>query len=319
MAAAAVSLVASSSAGAGIISLQISGYIDSITDPDNLLLTDLGLTIGPGDAFTAGYTIDDTVEAGPPVGGFIYTLSSDAFSQFVHFTNVNSDYVWNTNTTYRITILDNYTHECLGTGDAWAISTKIGGSYLDSDGSSYLLILDIVLIDRDQDKHAGSALYFNDTLAGWEDRVIQIGKWYGDFDPRNTILLSSYSCAEPPVTVSVDIKPGSDPNGINLCNNGTVPVAVLGSGTLDVSNVNTETLRFAEAAVKVVGRKDPSTLCSPEDVNGDGIDDLVCQYLTTDIAGIDGQSSTATVNGELLDGTPIQGTDGVLIVKDTCN
>lgn len=33
---------------------------------------------------------------------------------------------------------------------------------------------------------------------------------------------------------------------------------------------------------------------------------------------IDGESSTATVNGELLDGTPIEGADSVNIVKDTC-
>ncbi|MGB5177882.1 MAG: hypothetical protein WBP44_04035, partial [Gammaproteobacteria bacterium] len=115
------------------------------------------------------------------------------------------------------------------------------------------------------------------------------------------------------------IKPGSDMNSINLCSNGAVPVAILGSDTFNVSGVNTDTLRFAEAAVKVVGKKDPHTLCSYEDVSGDYIDDLVCHYVTTDIAGIDGESSTATVNGELLDGTPIQGTDSVNIVKDTCN
>ena len=52
-----------------------------------------------------------------------------------------------------------------------------------------------------------------------------------------------------------------------------------------------------------------------EDVNGDMIDDLVCQYLTTDIAALGGESTTATVNGELLDGTPIEGTDSVNIVS----
>ena len=119
--------------------------------------------------------------------------------------------------------------------------------------------------------------------------------------------------------IEIDIKPGSDPNSINLCSNGAVPVAVLGSEMLDVSNVNTETLRFSEAAVKVVGRKDPHSVCSYEDANGNSFVDVVCHFVTADIAAIDGESTTATVNGELLDGTAIEGTDSVNIVKDTCN
>lgn len=128
-----------------------------------------------------------------------------------------------------------------------------------------------------------------------------------------------YAITSSVIEVSVDIKPGSDPNSINLCSNGAVPVAILGSDTFDVDDVITETLRFAEASVKVVGKKDPHSLCSVEDVNGDLIYDLVCHYVTADIAAIDGESSTATVNGELLNGTPFEGTDSVNIVKDTCN
>ena len=119
--------------------------------------------------------------------------------------------------------------------------------------------------------------------------------------------------------VAIDIKPGSDPNSINLCSHGAVPLAILGSDTFDVSLIKTETLRFAEATVKVVGKKDPHSLCSYEDVNGDYITDLICHYVTRDIAGVDGESTFATVNGELIDGTPIEGSDSVNIVKDTCN
>jgi hypothetical protein len=98
-----------------------------------------------------------------------------------------------------------------------------------------------------------------------------------------------------------------------------VPIAILGSDTFDVYSVNIENLRFSEASVKVVGKKEPRTLCSYEDVNDDIFYDLVCHFLTAEIAGIDGQSSTATVTGELLNGTSIEGTDSVNIVKDTCN
>ena len=97
-----------------------------------------------------------------------------------------------------------------------------------------------------------------------------------------------------------------------------VPIAVLGSGTLAVNDINTVTLRFASAGVKVVGKKDPNTLCSVEDVSQDSFADLVCHYVTTDIAALDGQSTAASLNGELLDRTAIEGSDSVIIVKYTC-
>jgi len=122
-----------------------------------------------------------------------------------------------------------------------------------------------------------------------------------------------------PRNVGIDIEPGSDPNSINLCSNGAVPVAILGTDTFDVYDIDTDTLKFADAAVKVVGKKDPHSLCSYEDVNGDGNDDLVCHFVTMDIAGVDGQSTLAAVSGNLLDAIPFEGMDTVNIVKDTCN
>ena len=115
--------------------------------------------------------------------------------------------------------------------------------------------------------------------------------------------------------------PTRAPVGIAYWLNQGLAGAILGlrSDTFYVEDINTETLRFAEAAIKVVGKKDPHTLCSYEDVNDDWIDDLVCHYLTADIAAIDGESTSATVNGELLDGTAIEGSDSINIVKDTCN
>jgi hypothetical protein len=149
--------------------------------------------------------------------------------------------------------------------------------------------------------------------------------WGGNFSrgnycnqPTGSTSCGLFIVKEATVNVSVDIKPGSDPNSINLCSGGAVPVAIFGSVEFDVLDVNTETLRFADADVKVVGKKDRS-LCSYEDVNGDGETDLVCHYATQDIAALDGTSSAATINGSLHDGTAIAGTDGVIIVKDTCH
>ena len=121
------------------------------------------------------------------------------------------------------------------------------------------------------------------------------------------------------IGVAVDIIPGSDPNSINLCSIGAVPVAIMGSDSFDVIDIDPDSLRLAEADVKMVGKKDPQTFCSVEDVNGDFFDDLVCHYINQDIAALDGLSTSAEVNGQLFDDTPIKGTDSVNIVKDTCN
>ena len=120
-------------------------------------------------------------------------------------------------------------------------------------------------------------------------------------------------------SVVIDIKPNNDQNSINLCSNGVVPVAILGSNTLDVDDIKIETLEFAEAAVKVVGKKHPQYSCIYEDVNGDSVNDLVCNFATPDIAGVEGESTDVTVNGGLVDGTAIEGSDSINIVKDTCN
>lgn len=121
------------------------------------------------------------------------------------------------------------------------------------------------------------------------------------------------------IPVTIDIKPGSDDNSINLCSNGAVPVAIMGSETFDANDIDTDSLRLADAQVKVVGKKDPHSLCSTEDVNYDGYDDLVCHFNTTELGNIiDGTSTSATVKGETVDGTPIEGSDTITVVKEDC-
>ena len=93
----------------------------------------------------------------------------------------------------------------------------------------------------------------------------------------------------------------------------------MGSDTFDVNDINTDSLRFADAQVKMIGKKDPQSLCSTEDVNDDGYDDLVCHFNTTELGNmLDGTSTSATVKGETVDGTPIEGSDNITIVKDEC-
>jgi hypothetical protein len=117
-------------------------------------------------------------------------------------------------------------------------------------------------------------------------------------------------------TVTIDIKPGSFPNSINLCSHGVIPAAVFSSADFDVTDIETETLRLGDAAVKMVG-KSGRELCNYEDVNQDGLTDLVCKFETLGL-DLSGGETSASVVGETLFGVQIAGEDSVNIVKDGC-
>jgi hypothetical protein len=106
------------------------------------------------------------------------------------------------------------------------------------------------------------------------------------------------------IQVTIDIKPGSDPNSINLGSKGVVPVAVLTTDDFDASEVDPETVEFAGAA--------PERWTS-EDVDGDGDLDLLFHFDTENL-NLTEDSEDATLTGLTLDGYEITGTDSVRIV-----
>lgn len=102
--------------------------------------------------------------------------------------------------------------------------------------------------------------------------------------------------------LEIDIKPGGNPNNINLKSRGVVPVAVLTTEVFNASTIDpsTETVEFAEASpVRWM-------LC---DVDGDGDDDMLFHFKTQEL-NLDGDSIEATLT---VDG--IAGTDTVRIVQ----
>jgi hypothetical protein len=106
------------------------------------------------------------------------------------------------------------------------------------------------------------------------------------------------------IQVPIDIKPGIDPNSINLKSNGVVPVAILSTIAFEATAVDPDTVLFADAfPVK----------WTMEDVNQDGEMDLLLHFRTQDL-NLTQDSTEATLTGETLDGTPIEGTDSVNIV-----
>ena len=114
-------------------------------------------------------------------------------------------------------------------------------------------------------------------------------------------------------TVEIDIKPGSDPNCFNVNGRGTIPVAILGSSTFDVQDVDVDTVELKGMAVKAVG-KGNKLLAAFEDVNDDGFLDLVVKIEDTDNALEPGDGET-TLRGKLLNGAPLMGKDSICITQ----
>jgi parallel beta-helix repeat protein len=125
-------------------------------------------------------------------------------------------------------------------------------------------------------------------------------------------LFDECGCAPPIVEVTIDIKPGSDPNSINLCSHGVVPIAILSGDGFDATTVDPSTVEFAGASIRVKGKG--ALQYSLEDVDGDGDLDLVAQ-ISVENLDLDGGSTTATVSG-LAGDVPFEGTDSVNIVRD---
>ena len=115
-----------------------------------------------------------------------------------------------------------------------------------------------------------------------------------------------FKIASPPVPIpiTIDIKPGSDSNTINIESNGIIPVAILGTTDFDATSVDPGTVLLADAyPVK----------WTMEDINHDGIMDLLLHFKTEDLI-LNINSTEASLTGKTMDGTPIEGADTVNIV-----
>jgi hypothetical protein len=113
------------------------------------------------------------------------------------------------------------------------------------------------------------------------------------------------------IPVAIEIKPGSYPPSINLKSNGVVPVAILGSATFDVHQIDPTTVKLANAPVALKGNGQP--MASYEDVNADGIIDLVV-HVPTQALQLTPADVKAILTGFLLNGTEIKGSESIQIM-----
>ncbi len=103
--------------------------------------------------------------------------------------------------------------------------------------------------------------------------------------------------------IRIDIMPGSADNPVNPDKKGVVPVAVLGSSDLAVSQIDPASLRFGPegAAPAHPGHE-------PRDIDGDGLLDLLVHFDAAE-AGLACLDSVAFVQGETVEGGKVQGFD----------
>jgi hypothetical protein len=111
-----------------------------------------------------------------------------------------------------------------------------------------------------------------------------------------------------PVRLSIDVRPFSDANRINLRDPLPLPVAILGGETVDVTTIDATTLAFGPAGV--APKLPPG---HPFDVNGDGHPDLVAVFAARD-SGLQVGDTEACVSGE-IEGLPFEGCDAVVVVN----
>jgi hypothetical protein len=139
--------------------------------------------------------------------------------------------------------------------------------------------------------------------------VMTPGSWIG-FGPDGALYVGEFPndrvlrISVKPISVAIDIKPGSFPNSINLHSAGVVPVAVLSNERFNVVDLDVNTIKFAGALPRKFHY---------EDVNGDGLTDLVFHLRTQDLV-LTMQSNEAKFTGKSRTGEVITGTDSVRIV-----
>ncbi|MBI5079096.1 C40 family peptidase [Candidatus Wolfebacteria bacterium] len=125
------------------------------------------------------------------------------------------------------------------------------------------------------------------------------------------VVVEENGSINPFIPVPIDIKPGSLPNSINLGSKGMVPIAIFGSATFNVAQINLATITLANTPIKL--KRDGQPMASYEDVNGDGFTDIVI-HIITEALQLTSSDVKAELNGSLLDGSKIKGSDSVRIV-----
>jgi hypothetical protein len=112
--------------------------------------------------------------------------------------------------------------------------------------------------------------------------------------------------------VDISIKPGATaPVPINAGSHGNIPVAIISTPTFNaVTDVEVSSLTFGRT-----GKEQSLAFCNTggEDVNGDGLPDLVCHF-ETQSTGFQSGDTLGILMGKTAQGAAIVGQEAIIIV-----
>jgi len=193
-------------------------------------------------------------------------------------------------------------HHVAATWDGSTVKLYVDGSEVGTAAS-----LSGPYSDPAKDTLIGGIYYGALPYCPFEGLIDEVRIWNRALTPAE--IAYNYALAD----VVIDIKPGSDPNSINLGSKGVIPVAILSSDIFDATQVDPDTVSLAGAGVAVRGKSNKS-LAHHEFVNGDGLLDLVVQVETENLDPTAFQDGVVILEGRMFDGLPFRGQDEIVIV-----
>ncbi len=254
------------------------------------------------------------------------TLSEEYAHLGVHFSSLDDGAIWDGMSTN-------------GEDNSWQLDGTNGPAFIGFNGSSYKLTARFdapvpafhVDVAAASGAISGSTFALQGYLAGalvettsvtlggvnqWQtvaltaevDQVMLVGQT-GRFRFFGADNMGWGIDAPTRIDVLIDVKPDSTENPVNPGSNGVLPVALLGSASFDVMNVDPGSLALGVNAA-------PAVEMEYADANGDGWIDLVACYGTPETGTAYGDSSIC-LTGATTDGVELAGCDAIRTVPQS--
>ncbi len=251
-----------------------------------------------------------------------------------------------TDTTVAGVFLTNTTYTYFSMRDGDGFAKKFGG--IDGTDSDYLRII-ITGYDQYEDMTGMIIFYLADFRSPDNSKDYIVDQWeWVDLSALGTVVkleftmessdtgmfgintptyfaLDSLTTISDSVEVIVDIRPGSKRNPVNAAGRGCLPVTISGLESLNVDDIDFDSLRLQGVAplhnfrIDVSGPSENPENTSPTVLGADGFADVIMLFDAQEIIAAlgdvsDGQVCQLDLTGTLSDGTPITGSDEILII-----